>query len=86
MTNSEQGKQLQAWRNEFGNQYTDRNALTPQLLRARIAMWSRLLSSTIGAPPQSILEVGANVGTNLHALKAISGATLHAVEHYHVGA
>lgn len=34
----------------------------------------------VGAPTKSILEVGANVGSNLHALRGLIGAELFAVE------
>lgn len=43
-------------------------------------MWSEILSHTLPAPPQSILEVGANIGINLRALRALTGARLFAVE------
>ena len=40
-------------------------------------MWRRVLRPLEAAPPASCLEVGANVGINLRALK-----TLHAIEMY----
>ena len=72
--------QIEFWRGEFGNTYTDRNNVRPELVRARTAMWSRILAHTISAPPQTILEIGANVGVNLRALRAVSDARLLAVE------
>jgi SAM-dependent methyltransferase len=38
------------------------------------------MAHTLPAPPQSILEVGANIGNNLRALRAITGARFYAVE------
>lgn len=66
------------WRGEFGDAYTERNAEHPSLLQARIDLWFEILA---GIPPlRSILEVGANIGTNLFALKAVTTAELYAVE------
>ncbi len=72
--------QIEFWRGDFGNAYTDRNAATPEQLRARVALWAQILSHTRVAPPASILEVGANLGINLRALRALTGARFHAVE------
>lgn len=72
--------QVDFWCGEFGDRYTDRNNLQPQLLRSRTLMWSRILAHTLTAPPHTVLEVGANIGTNLRALRAITGARLMAVE------
>jgi pseudaminic acid biosynthesis-associated methylase len=38
------------------------------------------MSHMLSAPPQSILEVGANLGVNLRALRTVTSARLHAVE------
>jgi spore coat polysaccharide biosynthesis protein SpsF len=72
--------QTDFWRGEFGNRYTDRNNLDPALLRARVALWSEILSHTVAHPPASILEVGANIGVNLRALRALTGARFYALE------
>jgi pseudaminic acid biosynthesis-associated methylase len=72
--------QIEFWRSAFGNAYTDRNTASAEQLRARVALWSEILSHTIAAPPASILEIGANLGINLRALRAITGARLYAVE------
>lgn len=72
--------QLRFWRGDFGNAYTDRNDSQAALLRARVALWAAILDATVGAPPRSILEVGANVGNNLRALRQLTGAELFAVE------
>jgi spore coat polysaccharide biosynthesis protein SpsF len=72
--------QLEMWRGAFGDAYTDRNLASPETMGARIAIWSEILGHTIAAPPRSMLEVGANLGINLRALRAISAAHLYAVE------
>src|SRR4051812_5014195 len=73
-------RQVDFWRGDFGNTYTSRNNLKPELLRARTAMWSSILSHTLKAPPASILEAGANIGMNLRALRMLSGARMMALE------
>lgn len=72
--------QLQFWKGDFGAEYSERNAITDELLRPRLAFWSKILDAIRGAPPRSILEVGANVGLNLAALQQLSPADLHATE------
>lgn len=72
--------QVEFWRGEFGNAYTDRNLATPVQLAARIAMWSDILKPMVGRMPRSILEVGCNLGINLRALRALTQATFYAVE------
>jgi pseudaminic acid biosynthesis-associated methylase len=71
---------IEFWRGAFGDNYTDRNAATDAQIRARVALWSEILRHTLLHPPQSILEVGANVGVNLRALRALTGARLAALE------
>lgn len=73
-------KQLQAWRGDFGAAYMERNPVEEATVRARARMWARILQPLEARPPDSILEVGANVGINLHALRRVSGARLCAVE------
>ena len=72
--------QIEFWRGAFGDAYTDRNAATPEQLRARVALWAEILDRMAVRPPRSILEVGANLGTNLRALRALTGARLLALE------
>jgi pseudaminic acid biosynthesis-associated methylase len=72
--------QLEFWRGDFGNAYIDRNDASPEQMRARVALWSEILGHTLVAPPKSILEVGANLGINLRALRVLTGATLLALE------
>jgi spore coat polysaccharide biosynthesis protein SpsF len=75
-----QDKQEQLWRGEFGNAYTDRNAISEDKVRALARHWARILGATEGAPPRTILEVGANIGLNLRALNRLTSAELMALE------
>jgi pseudaminic acid biosynthesis-associated methylase len=72
--------QLDAWRGDFGDAYTERNAPEEPMLRARTVLWAEILRPLLGDPPSSILEVGANMGLNLKALKRLTDARLIAVE------
>lgn len=71
---------LDAWQGSFGDDYTKRNAPLPEVLAARLKMWSRILGGLDGAPPDSVLEVGANLGLNLRVLRLLTQAPLTAVE------
>jgi pseudaminic acid biosynthesis-associated methylase len=75
-----EGDPLSAWRGEFGDAYTSRNEASPAQVRARIALWSNILRGTHGEPPRSFVEIGANIGSNLRALRALTEAELFAVE------
>jgi spore coat polysaccharide biosynthesis protein SpsF len=72
--------QSQLWRGGFGADYTERNALDEAKLAALTTHWARILRCVEGAPPASILEVGANIGLNLRAIRRLSTARLHALE------
>ena len=73
-------EQLQFWRGDFGNSYIDRNAASAEHLRARVAMWAKIMNCLVGDPPRSILEVGSNIGNNLRALRTLTGADMYALE------
>jgi pseudaminic acid biosynthesis-associated methylase len=73
-------RQLEAWRGDFGNDYRDRNVADETMIAARTAMWTRILQPLAADPPQSILEVGANIGLNLRALAGLTPARLIALE------
>ncbi|MBF0590193.1 MAG: methyltransferase domain-containing protein [Magnetococcales bacterium] len=73
-------EQLDFWRGEFGSTYTERNAADAWQLQARVRLWSRIMRAMDGRSPQSILEVGANLGNNLRALSTMCSATFHALE------
>jgi pseudaminic acid biosynthesis-associated methylase len=71
--------QLKFWQGQFGDSYADRNVADAETLDQRKAMWTRMLAA-MSPSPESILEVGANVGLNLRALSALLPAELNAVE------
>jgi pseudaminic acid biosynthesis-associated methylase len=77
MTDTEQ---LDAWRGSFGDTYTNRNIADDAALAARTRMWARILDPLVGDEPKNILEIGANLGLNLRALKQLTDARLTAVE------
>ena len=72
--------QVGFWRGGFGDSYTNRNVASPEQLQARRALWADILAHTLPAPPKSILEVGANLGINLRALRALTSARFLALE------
>ncbi len=73
-------RQLDAWRGEFGDAYGGRNEADQAMIAARTAMWTRILRPLADHPPQSILEIGANIGLNLRALAGLTTARLMALE------
>lgn len=80
MTSTPGNFQESLWRGDFGNDYVERNAVDAAMLAARTASWSEILKTIAGAPPASILEVGANIGLNLRALRRLSPAAFYALE------
>ncbi len=72
--------QSAAWRGDFGTLYTERNLPDEAALAGRLRLWSALINTMQGAMPQSVLEVGANAGLNLRALRLLCAASFHAVE------
>lgn len=71
---------LDLWRGEFGNAYRERNAPQEAILRMLRGQWAKILSGLATRPADSILEVGANLGLNLRALRSLTDARLLAVE------
>lgn len=70
--------QEQFWAGEFGDDYTDRNR-GPRWIASNLALFGRILASTRGV--RSVLELGANRGLNLIALRQLlPDARLAAVE------
>lgn len=66
------------WAGQFGDDYVDRNNGADSIA-ANIALFSKILSRTDQV--NSVLELGANLGLNLHALKALRpSAMFSAVE------
>lgn len=72
--------ELSHWRGKFGDDYTDRNLSTAEILLARKKLWSEILSLCAPEPPRSILEVGSNIGVNLRAISQLTPAALYALE------
>lgn len=56
------------WAGNFGDEYVSRN-MSAQLLASNIALFSKILLRTSGV--KSVIEFGANIGMNLHALRAL---------------
>jgi pseudaminic acid biosynthesis-associated methylase len=73
-------QQLDAWRGQFGDGYIGRNLATEEAVRQRVYAWARILRSIESEPPKSVIEVGANVGRNLKAFAALTGAELYGLE------
>lgn len=79
-SDNEDNFQLNTWRGDFGDSYTDRNVADKNALSARTKMWAQILRSIEGDLPSSILEIGANLGLNMRALKGLTDAELFALE------
>jgi spore coat polysaccharide biosynthesis protein SpsF len=70
--------QEQFWAGQFGDDYTDRNA-GARWVASNLALFGRVLAATAGV--RSVLELGANRGLNLIALRELlPDARLSAVE------
>ena len=67
-------EQLDLWTSQFGADYTERN---DRELSGRQQAWQHMLSTI---EPQSILEVGCNVGWNLRYLSRIGDYDLTGIE------
>jgi spore coat polysaccharide biosynthesis protein SpsF len=70
---------LREWQGAFGDDYIARNDATGR----RIDVAERLLGgifAKLNPPPESVLEVGCNVGINLRAIGRFSPAKLHGLE------
>jgi pseudaminic acid biosynthesis-associated methylase len=72
--------QLAAWRGAFGDDYIGRNLPTDAVVAALVMAWARILAPLQGRMPQSVLEVGANVGRNLRALARLGIGELWGLE------
>ena len=68
MKNTYKTPQEEFWAGEFGNEYTERNA-EARWIASNIALFAKILARTRGI--SSVLELGANRGLNLLALKQI---------------
>lgn len=69
------------WHGDFGTNYCDRNDLSQSSLATRISFWSTILQRIPNKLPQSVIEFGANIGINIHAISSLlPKAELHAIE------
>jgi len=66
---------IDKWRGDLGNSYNIRN----QSIDGRYLMWKKILGS-LPDPPNSILEVGANIGLNLNVLDSLLDSRLIGLE------
>ncbi len=62
--------QLTTWKGKFGEDYIDRNLLTEEKKKDGTEGFKRIFS---GIQVESVLEVGSNIGNNLHFLRAVLG-------------
>ena len=78
MKNTYKTSQEEFWAGEFGNDYTERNA-EARWIASNIALFAKILARTRGI--SSVLELGANRGLNLLALKQLlPDASFYGVE------
>jgi pseudaminic acid biosynthesis-associated methylase len=65
------------WQSEFGNRYIERNEITTTTTRDAKAVFKRILDECgIRREIKSVLEVGANIGVNLTALRQLLGTKI----------
>jgi pseudaminic acid biosynthesis-associated methylase len=71
--------QVKKWAGSFGNDYVDRNEYSDEKMRQGTEAFRQMLG---GLKIRSVLEVGSNIGLNLHFIHTIFGgrAKLYAVE------
>lgn len=64
-------KQVELWQSGFGTEYARRNnnAISDEGQRRLMRDWGRMLAHAVTPKPQSVLEVGCNIGRNLIALR-----------------
>lgn len=77
---AQRGKHLSVWRGSFGDAYVDRNKATAENIELVENAFTQILNKLPDGLPSSILEVGANIGINLRAIKRLTGAQLYAAE------
>ncbi len=80
MTSPREISPLEAWSSAFGDAYTARNAADDSSVEQRVEMWRRILRPLSSDLPESCLEVGANVGINLRALRRLHSIEMYALE------
>jgi len=73
-------KQINFWTGHAGNRYIKRNQSSDENHKNRINFWKNILSRVALNNNSKILEVGANIGLNLKAIKSIKKFDLYAIE------
>jgi len=68
------------WGGDFGDDYIERNLPDAERVAQREAMWKAILPAMAPEMPGSIVEIGANVGINLRALRNLTDSELFALE------
>ncbi len=72
-------KQEEYWASDFGQDYITRNKATPETIASSASMFAKLLPRH--GKIASVMELGANIGINMHALRfLLPAAKLSAVE------
>lgn len=59
------------WRGDFGDEYSLRNR-GPDLIRNNVALFRKALLPMFFTAPARVIEFGANIGLNIHALREIN--------------
>ena len=62
-------EQADFWRGKFGDEYISRNE-SDLLLASNLVLFSQIFESHVETP-ETFLELGANVGMNIRALKLL---------------
>jgi spore coat polysaccharide biosynthesis protein SpsF len=62
---------LHQWRGEFGARYMERNRVTGESVGQAATAFGRIVDAAGIRDVSSVLEVGANVGINLHGLRRV---------------
>ena len=78
--NQKRSPQGKFWQGKFGDEYSKRSGITRARVVQRIWMWTRILRNVEHCLPTSCVEIGPNLGLNLHALDQVLNANLFAVE------
>lgn len=66
-----QDDQLSHWRGDFGDAYTDRSIADSDRIGQSMAFWHKVFECLSNDLPKSVLEIGANVGANLMAIRRL---------------
>ncbi len=63
------------WKGEFGDAYTDRSRGS-DLITNNVAMFRKALAPIFYTTPMRVIEFGANIGLNIHALRRIDAFSM----------